>query len=303
MDHHDQRVRQKAFEFLIQLTDQFGDALPYDRLTEGFYYEDARVPLLAPQGIFKPRILELPLTIATAPNGPYNDSFTDDGLLRYRYRGTNPQHRDNVGLRETMRQRKPLIYLHGLVPGKYLGAWPVYVVEDDPQQLTFTVAVDDRVSFGREDELADVKVDIEDDVRRRYVTTETRARLHQRTFRERVIKAYHEQCAMCRLRHQELLDAAHIIPDKDEFGEPSVNNGISLCKIHHAAFDRGIVGIRPDYVVEVRLDVLEETDGPMLKYGLQEMHGTQLWIPKAPALQPSKVNLQSRYETFLASPP
>jgi hypothetical protein len=31
------------------------------------------------------------------------------------------------------------------------------------------------------------------------------------------------------------------------------------------------LGIRPDLVVEVRRDVLEETDGPMLKYGLQRI--------------------------------
>lgn len=80
------------------------------------------------------------------------------------------------------------------------------------------------------------------------------------------------------LQHQELLDAAHIIPDKDEMGEPTVNNGIALCKIHHAAFDRNILGIRPDLVIETRVDVLNEADGPMLRYGLQEMHGLKLSI-------------------------
>jgi hypothetical protein len=35
-----------------------------------------------------------------------------------------------------------------------------------------------------------------------------------------------------------LLDAAHIVADKDErFGQPVVPNGIPLSKIHHAAFD------------------------------------------------------------------
>ena len=40
--------------------------------------------------------------------------------------------------------------------------------------------------------------------------------------------------ALCRLRHQELLDAAHITPDGDAEGEPVISNGVALCKLHHA---------------------------------------------------------------------
>lgn len=148
--------------------------------------------------------------------------------------------------------------------------------------------------------ISDAKVDLETELRRRYVTAETRSRLHQRTFRERVIRAYKEQCAMCRLRHEELLDAAHIIPDSEEKGEPTVTNGISLCKLHHAAFDRGIIGIRPDYIVDIRLDILEETDGPMLKYGLQELHGSRLFLPSRAEFLPDPGNLKWRYEAFRA---
>jgi hypothetical protein len=36
----------------------------------------------------------------------------------------------------------------------------------------------------------------------------------------------------------ELLDAAHILPDGHPKGEPVVPNGLALCKLHHAAFDR-----------------------------------------------------------------
>lgn len=57
--------------------------------------------------------------------------------------------------------------------------------------------------------------DSEDEARRKYITSSVRNRLHQRGFRERVLSAYKEQCALCRLRHRELLDAAHIIPDNE----------------------------------------------------------------------------------------
>lgn len=103
---------------------------------------------------------------------------------------------------------------------------------------------------------------------RRYLLTQTRQRLHQPVFRAHVIRAYEKCCAVCALNHSELLDAAHIVPDSEDAGIAAVRNGLSLCKIHHAAFDQGFLGIRPDLVVEIRTDLLEEHDGPMLLHGL-----------------------------------
>lgn len=47
-----------------------------------------------------------------------------------------------------------------------------------------------------------------------------------------------------------------------EGGEPVVPNGMALCKLHHAAFDRNILDVRPDLRVAIRQDVLEEIDAP-----------------------------------------
>ena len=149
----------------------------------------------------------------------------------------------------------------------------VFVVEDHPQQLRFSMQVDDL--YAAESDALGALAVAEDvaEPRRAYVTATFRRRLHQVAFRERVIRAYAERCALCRLRHQELLDAAHITPDSDAEGEPVVSNGVSLCKLHHAAFDRFFFAIRPDYVIEVRPSVLRESDGPMLVVGLQQIHG------------------------------
>ena len=103
---------------------------------------------------------------------------------------------------------------------------------------------------------------------------------------------------MCRLRHDELLDAAHIIPDTEPEGAPVVPNGLALCKLHHAAFDRQFLGVRPDYVIEVRQDILQESDGPMLQHGLKELHHTRLGVPRKPALRPDVKLLARRYEEF-----
>jgi putative restriction endonuclease len=108
------------------------------------------------------------------------------------------------------------------------------------------------------------------------------------------------RCAFCRLRHQELLDAAHITADSEATGEPVVSNGLSLCKLHHAAFDRHFLTVRPDYVIEVRQSILEEEDGPMLLHGLKGMHGTTIFIPREASLQPDRERLEERYAAFSA---
>ena len=298
----DSRVRLQAFGFLEEQTRLHADTLPWQVLSRGFEYDGRRVPLVGPQGIFTPAVLRLPLTITTAPpvegkEPPYNDQMGGDGLLHYRYRGKDPQHRDNVGLRETMRRKIPVIYLHGVVRGYYVAAWPVFVVGDDPGSLTFTIAV------GREPEdvsgpLSLADLELQNEGERRYATRTAIVRLHQRGFRMRVLQAYRERCAICRLRHQELLDAAHILPDSHPRGRPVVSNGLALCSLHHAAFDRNLLGISPELKVDVRLDVLREIDGPMLEHGLQGFHGAVLTVPRAPGLRPNREFLAERYELF-----
>jgi len=189
----DARIRAAAFEWLTEQVARHGDVLPRRLLAEGFVLDGVRVPLLGPQGIFKPKVLAgVPLSITTVPGGPYEDAFGEDGLLRYRYRGTDPNHPDNQGLREALRRRLPLVYFHGIVPGKYLAAWPVYVVGDDPAHLTVTVAVDDAQSLviPAGPTPVDVAWEDPDSASRRYVTAAVRVRLHQRAFRERVLEAY-----------------------------------------------------------------------------------------------------------------
>lgn len=297
----DSRVRLAAFQFLGELTLRHPDTLPYEALLRGFDFEGRRVPLLGPQGIFKPAILpDMPLSIATAPAvagrpRPYDDEIGPDGVIRYRYRGTDPAHRDNIGLRLAMQRRTPLVYLHGIVPGRYVADWPAYIVEDDPRGLCFTVLIEDRdrlFSTGSPDQM------LAADVRRRYVTRVALQRVHQRAFRERILHAYREQCTVCRFRHRELLDAAHVLPDGHPRGEPVVPNGLALCSLHHAAFDRHLLGIRPDLTVELRVDILREKDGPTLQHGLLRFQGTKITIPRRADSRPNPEFLAERYALF-----
>jgi putative restriction endonuclease len=71
-----------------------------------------------------------------------------------------------------------------------------------------------------------------------------------------------------------------------------------MCKLHHAAFDADILGVRPDMVIEVRDDVLREIDGPMLIHGLQGFDGQRLILPKRTEQRPNVEFVAQRYELF-----
>lgn len=290
-----QRIRSAVFDWLNSISYQYPDrVIPSSVLTNDCIINGERIILSGAQGIWKPRQLQYPISIKSVADSIYQDAQLDNNLIHYKYRGTDPNLYVNVGLRECMHQRIPLVYLHQVSKGKYLVEWPVFIVGDDPKNLTFTVeANSNQISLSSEPNITEEP----DEMQRRYATRQMIQRLHQGTFRERVLEAYREHCAICRLKHRQLLDAAHIIEDS-KGGKPVVQNGLSLCKIHHAAFDQNIIGITPDFKIQVREDILQEIDGPMLKHGIQEMHGNKLILPRSVASQPNKDWLEERYQVF-----
>jgi putative restriction endonuclease len=294
-------VRQSAFDFLAEKTEEYRDILPRSVLQGGFQFRGHRIPLVGPQGIFKPQILEFPLSITTAPpsdrkKASYSDYRSPTGFLQYCYRGTDPAHRENEGLRQCMKRKFPLVYFLGIDPGRYLAKWPVFIIGDNPGGLSFQVSIEDEVSIP----VAGFEVsDSGPMVVKAYRTRGVQIRLHQRAFRERVLSAYHRTCSLCNLKHEELLEAAHILPDGDPRSQPVVSNGIALCNLHHAAFDQKVLGIRPDLTVAIRADVLEEEDGPMLLHGLQGFHGKPLSVPAKAGNRPNAEFIAERYAAFL----
>ncbi|MDD5771935.1 MAG: HNH endonuclease [bacterium] len=290
----DKKVRIAAFQWLSEQTSLHGDVLPRNLLEKGFDFQGSTIRLVGPQGIFKPQILNYPLSITTSPKSPYNDSYSKEGFLSYRYRGTDINHRDNVGLRKAFENRLPLIYFHGIAVGKYSPVWPVYIISDNPENLTFNVVVGEISAVNNE------HIGIAEDSQavRAYITGTVKQRLHQRIFREKVLDAYSCQCSFCKLKHSELLDAAHIIPDNEPEGDPRIDNGIALCKLHHAAFDSFILGITPDYKIEVRKDILIEKDGPMLEHGLVNLNSKRIILPTNNSFWPNQELLERRYMKF-----
>lgn len=302
----DWQLRLAALDAVRKATAVSGGVMTRDQMTEGFQFEGERIPLaLKARGIWKPARLGptgAALSITTASIRPgvtprYDDQIaSDEGWFEYRYQGTDPNAADNRAVRRAMELGRPLIYFYGIGPGLYEAIAPVYVVEDIPARLTFRIAADatgvgdPRLMHGGAE--APLKA---------YATTTVKRRLHQHRFRQLVLTAYGERCTVCRLHHAELLDAAHILEDRDERGKPEVPNGLALCGVHHGAFDANIMGISPDRMIHIRSDVLEEVDGPMLRHGLQEMHERPIILPRHRESWPSKEYLQERFERFKAA--
>lgn len=290
-------LRNEAMEWLAAWTNDGLDAISYEDLGD-FLFRDEKMPLKDRQlGIRKPAGMSSALSITTtyrAPDEerPYDDRLGSDGLMRYKWHGDDPEKYTNRGLRVAMQEKRPLIWFWGVAQGMYKPIYPVYIVAEEREHQQFVVATDGLQNLESAGE--DV-----DDVTKRYVLQETRRRLHQPVFRGLVMRAYDTRCSICTLRHSALLDAAHIIPDADPDGVAAVRNGIALCKIHHAAYDAGIIGISPDYKIGVREDVLREVDGPMLEFGLKGLHGNALSvIPSMRKERPDRALLDLQYERF-----
>ena len=243
---------------------------------------------------------------AYVPDGgrrPYEDNVGDDGLLRYKYRGTDPNCADNVWLRTAMQRHLPLVWFIGIgyAPGTktqlFRPQFPVWLVAEEPHEHQFVVAVD------REQQvIPDGTAPRVAEMARRYNLRLVESRHEQPVFRAAVLHAYQRRCAVCRLPFAELLDAAHIRAHADG-GAATVSNGLSLCKIHHGAFDSNLIGISPDYVVHVKESVLATFDGPTLQHSIKEMHGERLrQLPESRASRPDRDLLEERFAAFAAVP-
>jgi putative restriction endonuclease len=295
----DDRLRSAAFAYLDGLTTATGGVVSYKDL-EAFEFDGRRIALIQRmRGIRKVSGLDAALSILTTyaarpQDRPYDDGIGPDGYQRYKWRGTDSTAYDNEALRYAMNLNKPLMWFLGMSPGLYMPVYPVWLVGEEPAEHQFVVALEDEMREQWTDRVfhpADLAL------RRQYAEATVKRRLHQPAFRIRVLRAYGSSCALCRLRHPELLDAAHIKEDSDG-GEPVVPNGVAMCATHHRAFDADVLGIRPDYVVEVREDVMEEHDGPTLLHTLQGVNGEKILLPRQRAAHPDSTLLEERFERF-----
>ena len=283
-----EHLRDEIIAAVLDRASRNGGFVTRDELTSMPLANGSQRVIDRTRGIWNPREMDATLSVLSSPDGPYADREVAGGLFHYAYQD-GPTNGVNAKLRKAYELQKPIILLRKVRDGVFVPFAPVYVVADLVGKREFLLAIDESLPFRPEDRSP---------LERRYVEQVVKQRLHQAEFRGRVIAAYATRCAICRLRHGVLLDAAHIIADREEKGLPEVTNGLSLCKIHHAAFDGYLIGISPDCEVRVDRRLLEEEDGPMLQYGLQGMHRVHLTLPDRPKDRPNRGHLEQRYAEF-----
>lgn len=241
------------------------------------------------RGIRNPKDMSTTLTITHNPSGPYRDVEVSPGVWEYAYQRGSIEG-SNTKLRRAWEDQIPVLFLLKLETNVFVPVSLARVVADDRQRRVFTVALEEVADL--EDHTQPAAIE------RAYAERVVRQRLHQPAFRGMVLRAYNTHCAVCELRHGALLDAAHIVPDREVLGVASASNGLSLCKLHHAAYDHDMLGVSPDYRVTIRRDLLTEIDGPMLRHGIQEMHGRTIGLPVRVKDRPDRELLAWRWERF-----
>ena len=295
----DEDLRIRCFLALDALKARYGEDLPFEGgLQAGFNYGGMRIPFLnRMKGIHRSAVQQGPaaLSIQTSFKSPYGDEETEQGL-RYAYRAGDVDQPDNRALRYAFVLRTPIVYFRSTRPGWYRAEYPMFVESDDRAAREVFVSPG-RMAGSIEKPIA---VPIESSVERKYAVRETRVRLHQGRFRALVLQAYRDRCTICQLRELRLLDAAHIVQDVDPKGLAEIPNGLSLCSIHHRAYDQDLVGISPDYAVHVATRLLEDEDGPMLDV-LKQATGRTIELPKKKAWHPDRERLATRFERFTAA--
>lgn len=285
-----------------------GRSLQAEDLAAGFLFRGERIPFVNPQrGIFKPRVMRFLLSIRTVYPRTGARVWYDDQrrvhqqihsgqeLIDYAFMGSNPDAADNRWLKEAMEAQVPVIYFLGIAPGRYTAIYPTFIADWSASRLTA------RIGFGMPLISTAGAVPIPSAPERRYALRLVSQRLHQATFREAVLTAYGGRCAISRLPERRLLDAAHIVADRDELlGQPLVANGLPLSKVHHAAFDANLIGIDPDYRIHVSDELFEMNDGPMLEQGIKAMRGKTLLMPERHVDRPDRDRLAARFEIYRA---
>jgi len=292
----DDDVRSSCFASLDVLLAKHGPDVPYEALREGFNFRGRRVPFFnRAYGIYRSTVQRGPAALSVNSSfrqDRYRDESTPDGVL-YAYHGTDPDSHYNRWLRNAYSLDVPLVYFVGTRPNWYRPVYPTFVEEDRPVELRVLL------SFGKMCGPYDERepVHIADVIERRYVVRQVKQRIHQAQFRGVVLPAYNDRCAICRLKEIRLLDAAHIVGDAEELGTAEVSNGLSLCSIHHRAFDEDLVGVSPDLRVHLSRRLLDDEDGPMLDL-LKGFHGTTIEAPARRAWRPDPDRLAARFDRF-----
>lgn len=278
------RIRLEAIHFVRSLRERW-IAVPAAEL-RAFEFAGRRIFVKGQSGIFKPAELTEPLSITTTIDSDYTHDVIEGSRVLYDF-VSRPQ--ENDLLKRCAEGEIPLIYFlqaRKRPSPEYIVFAPVYVVGWDDVTRRFLVDLSEQkpgevaspAPAGRQLELRVLPTpgspsEIRE-LTRSYAVTSVQRRLHEARFRNAVLEAYRDRCAVCALHVRPLLDAARIGGDGEAHREVAVSEGIALCATHRRAFDCGILSFDDEYRICVELpDGTGEGERAMLlAYEGQRLH-------------------------------
>jgi len=271
------RLRLDAIQFVRALRERWV-AVPSSELRR------FHIHLKGQTGIFKPAELKEPLSITSTIDSKHAQDTIEGSRVLYDYVSRDS---DNESLKRCAEDELPLIYFLQVKKRpatEYLIFAPVYVVGWSDESRCFLVDLSEMkpgevVSpppVRRQLELPVVRGEIRE-LTRSFAITTVQRRLYEARFRNAVLDAYRERCAVCGLHVRALLDAAHVDGDREPKPAIDIREGIALCATHHRAFDAGILRYDDEYVVHVA------SADPMLL----EFEGRTLIVPAEETLRPN----------------
>ena len=294
-----------AFKQLQYLALIYADDIPWRAIEKGFDCEGGKIFFSnKARGIFKPKqmtcgVLSIKTTIPREGRvNIYRDAENEKGYFRYSLQQGDPRGGGNKHLWEALEDKTPFIYFYAVAPAIYKALWPCFITLINSEQSYCEVVVGEQpiLSISK---AAPIVYKLPTPIEREYRVTESRMRIHQAHFREQVLSAYNNQCAITSLPVPTLLEAAHITPDRDPKGEAIVTNGIALSKIHHRAYDANLIGIDSDYTIHISEQLLSLSDGPLLEVGLKAYQGKKISLPCNYDHMPERARLEERFLMFL----
>jgi putative restriction endonuclease len=279
----ERRIRLDGIAYALSLRERWV-AVPAAELAQ-FPSEGLWLHLRGAQGVFKPKELSEPLSIRSTLTSPYTDTILEGNQILYDFAPRTREY-ENDGLKRCAEYRLPLVYLlqlKGKPNPEYDVFAPVHVVDWNDATRQFLVDLSGqapgelRPFAGAFQQIAQIQ--------KGYVVTPVERRVHQAKFRNVILQVYRERCAVCVLRLRPLLDAAHVVPDREPTTTLTVNEGMALCATHHRAFDAKFLFYDQRY--RVRIEIPKKSSiGEGERSMLLAFDGRQLTLPNDSALWP-----------------
>ena len=120
-------------------------------------------------------------------------------------------------------------------------------------------------------------------------TSQIDSKIRSAGFRQAIMRLYDYTCAACELRiltmdGESATDAAHIVPFRVSKND-DVRNGVSFCKLHHWAFDKGLFSLGETHQIVVSDLMLDQSPTGQRLTDLQDK---PILLPAGPQLYPAQ---------------